>query len=57
MTGQPRYEAPVLTEIGTLDELTLLTISKNGANSDVLTGINIPGVGPIGPGSNLVVTP
>lgn len=37
MTGQP-YEAPALTEIGTLRELTLLNI-KSGPGPDVLTPI------------------
>jgi hypothetical protein len=55
MTGQPGYEAPVLTEIGTLDELTLLTINKIGPNADVLTGTVVVGT-TIGPGSNITVT-
>ena len=56
MTGQPGYESPALTEIGTLHELTLFTINKIGPNADVITGTVIAGT-PIGPGSNITVTP
>jgi hypothetical protein len=42
MTGQP-YEAPALTEIGTVHELTLL-FNKVGPNADAFSNI-VPLVG------------
>jgi hypothetical protein len=53
----PAYESPALAEIGSLHDLTLVTITKSGSHADILTGINIPGNGPIGPGSHVTVTP
>lgn len=49
------YEAPQLTPIGTLHDITL-QLTKSGSSNDVLTGINIPGQGPVGTGS-IVITP
>ncbi|MGH3611030.1 MAG: lasso RiPP family leader peptide-containing protein [Pseudonocardia sp.] len=38
MTEQTAYEAPVLVEIGTLHELTLQLINKQGPEIDGITG-------------------
>ncbi|MGH3870105.1 MAG: lasso RiPP family leader peptide-containing protein [Pseudonocardiaceae bacterium] len=37
MTERLTYEAPALVEIGSLHELTLTILQKNGVQSDALT--------------------
>lgn len=51
MTGQP-YEAPVLTEIGSMHELTLQLSNKVGFTPDALSAIDPTIVGTRVPASS-----